>query len=166
MTQPRQPKELSPKIVDMLNNRLKDEYAAHFFYRNAANWCDDANYKKAAAFFTQEASNELEHAEKLQKYIVSWNVIPTLPAVKPTITFADLVDIINKAYVLEYDLFTKYNNDSVGIVSEDITTFDFLRKLREGQYESVVEYSDLLNALQLIDSSDKYQVLYFEQTYF
>ena len=55
MTQPRQPKELSPKIVDMLNNRLKDEYAAHFFYRNAANWCDDANYKKAAAFFTQEA---------------------------------------------------------------------------------------------------------------
>lgn len=166
MTQPRQPKELSPKIVDMLNNRLKDEYAAHFFYRNAANWCDDANYKKAAAFFTQEASNELEHAEKLQKYIVSWNVIPTLPAVKPTITFADLVDIINKAYVLEYDLFTKYNNDSVGIMSEDVTTFDFLRKLREGQYESVVEYSDLLNALQLIDSSDKYQVLYFEQTYF
>ena len=166
MTQPRQPKELSPKIVDMLSNRLKDEYAAHFFYRNAANWCDDANYKKAAAFFTQEASNELEHAEKLQKYIVSWNVIPTLPAVKPTITFADLVDIINKAYVLEYDLFTKYNNDSVGIMSEDVTTFDFLRKLREGQYESVVEYSDLLNALQLIDSSDKYQVLYFEQTYF
>ena len=166
MTQPRQPKELSPKIVDMLNNRLKDEYAAHFFYRNAANWCDDANYKKAAAFFTQEASNELEHAEKLQKYIVSWNVIPTLPAVKPTITFADLVDIINKAYVLEYDLFTKYNNDSVGIMSEYVTTFDFLRKLREGQYESVVEYSDLLNALQLIDSSDKYQVLYFEQTYF
>ena len=166
MTQPRQPKELSPQIVDMLNNRLKDEYAAHFFYRNAANWCDDANYKKAAAFFTQEASNELEHAEKLQKYIVSWNVIPTLPAVKPTITFADLVDIINKAYVLEYDLFTKYNNDSVGIMSEDVTTFDFLRKLREGQYESVVEYSDLLNALQLIDSSDKYQVLYFEQTYF
>lgn len=166
MTQPRQPKELSPKIVDMLNNRLKDEYAAHFFYRNAANWCDDANYKKAAAFFAQEASNELEHAEKLQKYIVSWNVIPTLPAVKPTITFADLVDIINKAYVLEYDLFTKYNSDSVDIMSEDITTFDFLRELREGQYGSVVEYSDLLNALQLIDSSDKYQLLYFEQTYF
>jgi len=166
MTQPRQPKELSSAVVDMLNNRLKDEYAAHFFYRNAANWCDDANYKKATAFFKQEAANELKHAEKLQKYIVSWNVIPTLPSVKPTITFTDLVDIINKAYVLEYDLFTKYNTDSVNIMSQDITTFDFLRKLREGQYESVVEYSDLLNALQLIDSSDKYQLLYFEQTYF
>jgi ferritin len=166
MTQPRQPKELSSAVVDMLNNRLKDEYAAHFFYRNAANWCDDANYKKATAFFKQEAANELEHAEKLQKYIVSWNVIPTLPSVKPTIAFTDLVDIINKAYVLEYDLFTKYNTDSVNIMSQDITTFDFLRELREGQYESVVEYSDLLNALQLIDSSDKYQLLYFEQTYF
>lgn len=166
MTQPRTPKELAPKIVEMLNNRLKDEYTAHYFYRNAANWCDDANYKKATAFFTQEAVNELEHAQKLQKYIVSWNVIPTMPAVKPAINFADLVDIINKAYVLEYDLFTKYNADSVSIMSEDITTFDFLRELREGQYESVVEYSDLLNALNLIDSNDKYQILYFEQTYF
>lgn len=166
MTQPRTPKELAPKIVEMLNNRLKDEYTAHYFYRNAANWCDDANYKKATAFFTQEAANELEHAQKLQKYIVSWNVIPTMPAVKPAINFADLVDIINKAYVLEYDLFTKYNADSVSIMSEDITTFDFLRELREGQYDSVVEYSDLLNALNLIDSNDKYQILYFEQTYF
>ena len=166
MTQPRTPKELAPKIVEMLNSRLKDEYTAHYFYRNAANWCDDANYKKATAFFTQEAANELEHAQKLQKYIVSWNVIPTMPAVKPAINFADLVDIINKAYVLEYDLFTKYNADSVSIMSEDITTFDFLRELREGQYDSVVEYSDLLNALNLIDSNDKYQKLYFEQTYF
>lgn len=166
MTQPRTPKELAPKIVEMLNSRLKDEYTAHYFYRNAANWCDDANYKKATAFFTQEAANELEHAQKLQKYIVSWNVIPTMPAVKPAINFADLVDIINKAYVLEYDLFTKYNADSVSIMSEDITTFDFLRELREGQYDSVVEYSDLLNALNLIDSNDKYQILYFEQTYF
>ena len=68
MTQPRTPKELAPKIVDMINNRIKDEYTAHFFYRNAANWCEGANYKKATEFFKQEAANELEHAEKLQKY--------------------------------------------------------------------------------------------------
>ena len=166
MTQPRTPKELAPGIVQMLNSRLKDEYTAHFFYRNAANWCDDANYKKATAFFTQEADNELEHAQKLQKYITSWNTVPTMPAVKPSINFADLADIINKAYVLEYDLLTKYNADSVSIMSEDITTFDFLRELREGQYQAVVEYSDLLNALNLVDSNDKFQILYFEQTYF
>ena len=165
MTQPRTPKELVPKIVDIINNRIKDEYTAHFFYRNAANWCEGANYKKATEFFKQEAANELEHAEKLQKYLVNWNITPTLPAVKPTINFADLVDIINKAYVLEYDLFTKYNTDSVNIMTEDITTFDFLQEFRTIQYQSVAEYSDLLNALELIDSNDKYQVLYFEQTY-
>ena len=32
--------------------------------------------------------------------------------------------------------------------------------------EAVGEYSDLLNALNLVDSNNKFEVLYFEQTYF
>ena len=69
------PKTLPENIISALNDRLGDEYTAHYFYRGAANWCQGVAYTKAAAFFAKEAAAELEHAEKIQKYIVDWNAI-------------------------------------------------------------------------------------------
>ena len=51
--------KLSQEAVTELTDRLKDEYTAHYFYRNAANWCKGVNYKKAAEFFNSEAEAEL-----------------------------------------------------------------------------------------------------------
>ena len=79
------PKTLGNATATLLNERLFDEYTAHFFYRNARNFCKGVGYNNAAAFFEKEAATELEHAEKLQNYMVDWNVDPTMPAVKPNI---------------------------------------------------------------------------------
>ena len=165
-TQIRMPKTLADSTVKILTDRLGDEYTAHYFYRNATNWCAGIGYLKAAAFFAQEAENELEHAKGLQKYLVDWNVMPLLPSIKPNITFSDLIDIINKAYALEYALFEAYNKNSNELFASDLATFDFLTGYRTGQTESVIEYSDLLNAAELVDINNKFEILYFEQTYF
>ena len=162
----RTPKTLADTTVKLLTDRLGDEYTAHYFYRNATNWCAGIGYLKAAAFFAQEAENELDHAKGLQKYLVDWNVMPLLPAIKPNITFSDLIDIINKAYALEYSLFEAYNKNSSELFTTDLTTFDFLTTYRTGQTESVIEYSDLLNAAELVDTNNKFELLYLEQTYF
>ena len=160
------PKTLADITVKILTDRLGDEYTAHYFYRNATNWCAGIGYLKAAAFFAQEAENELDHAKGLQKYLVDWNVMPLLPSIKPNVTFSDLIDIINKAYVLEYALFESYNRNSKELFDTDLTTFDFLTSYRTGQTESVIEYSDLLNAAELVNTDNKFELLYFEQTYF
>jgi len=160
------PKTLSDTTVKILTARLGDEYTAHYFYRNATNWCAGIGYLKAAAFFAQEAENELDHAKGLQKYLVDWNVMPLLPSIKPNVTFTDLIDIINKAYALEYALFESYNADSKELFQSDLPTFDFLTTYRTGQTQSVIEYSDLLNAAELVDINNKFEILYFEQTYF
>jgi len=157
---------LSEKTINMLTNRLADEYIAHYFYRNVANWCNDMNYKKAAAFFTTEANTELQHAEGLQKYMTDFNIIPEIPSVGTSDEFSSLVDIIYGAYEMELGLMKSYNRDSQLVFGDDITTFDFLTEYREGQKQSVIEYNDLINALDLIDKNDKFQILYFEQTYF
>ena len=157
---------LSDKTINILNNRIRDEYKAHYYYRAAANWCDDLNYKKAAAFFTNEANNELEHAEGIQKYMTGFNVLPNIQKTETKFEFYNLPDIIYRAYELELSLMKSYNKDSQSVFVDDITTFDFLTKYRDIQKESVVEYNDLINALELIDKNDKFQVLYFEQTYF
>jgi ferritin len=160
------PNTLPKEIVDKLNNTLADEYAAHYFYRKAHNWCANVNYKKAAAYFEQEATDELAHAEMLQKYLVDWNATPVLPSIKFNGDFSSLIDVINKAYVIEFNLGEKYNDVSAKIFTQHLPTFDFLKKFRKIQTISIAEYSDLLNAAQLIDVSSKLDLLYFEERYF
>ena len=157
---------LSDKVVKLLTDRIKDEYTAHYFYRAAANWSNDVNYKKAAAFFENEAMGELTHAQKVEDYMTGFNVIPQIPSANPKHTFSNLIEIIHQAYTMELNLMNAYNKDSHTVFADDITTFDFLQELREIQKDAVVEYNDLINASNLISKTDKFQVLYFEQTYF
>jgi ferritin len=160
------PRTLSPEVAELLIERLGDEYTAHYFYRNAANWCNDKAYVKAGAFFEAEAATELEHAGILQKYLVDWNILPTIPPVKMVPMFTTLIGIVNSAYQLEYNLLTKYNVDSSMIFAVDLNTFDFLQQFRVIQNTAVAEYSDLLNAAQLVNVENNFEVLYFENKYF
>jgi ferritin len=156
---------LAGDSVKLLTERLGDEYAAHYFYNSAANWCAGAGYLKAAAFFTAEAAAELEHAQKLQKYMVDWNILPVIPKVDTHHDFGTLPGIIDGAYKIEYALFQKYVQNSHALFMSDLATFDFLQEFRQIQTESVAEYSDLLNALQLIDIDKRLDLLHFEEMY-
>ena len=158
--------KLSDKVVKLLNARIKDEYYAHGLYRAAANWCHDQNYMKAAAFFDADAKTELDHAEILQKYMTDFNIIPVVEGNKEKFNFNNLIDIVHQAYEFELYLMKQYNKDSHDVFSEDLVTFDFLQQFRKIQQDSVVEFNDLINASNLVDKTDKFQVLYFEQTYF
>lgn len=158
--------KLNSKTIKILTDRIKDEYTAHYFYRAATNWCRDKNYKKAAEFFSNEADDELTHAKKIQEYMVDFNIIPVIPQAPIDHKFDGLIDIIYGAYKMELALMKAYNEDSKDLFSDDITTFDFLTEFREIQKGAVVEYNDLINGCELVDIKDKFQVLYFEQTYF
>lgn len=160
------PKDLPNEVVDILNERLGDEYTAYYFYRNAANWCKNVNYKKAASFFNSEAEGELGHAQGIQDYITQWNLIPEIPQVPTSHKFISLVDIINKAYEIEYNLLQKYSSNQKELDALHPATFNFIQKYVDIQNGEVEEYSDFLNALQLVDSNNKFEVLYFENTYF
>lgn len=158
--------KLSEKVINILTDRIKDEYVAHYFYRAAANWCQDMNYKKAAEFFKNEADDELEHGKKIQEYMVDFNIQPNIPQANTKHSFDNLIGIIEGAYKMELGLMKAYNKNSTDLFTEDITTFDFLTEFREIQKGAVVEYNDLINASNLINKKDKFQVLYFENTYF
>jgi ferritin len=160
------PETLPAEVIEILDNRISDEYTAYYFYRNAANWCKNVNYKKAAAFFEAEAASELEHALGIQNYLTQWNLMPDLPVVDTKQTFTSLIDIINKAYDLEYGLYLKYSENQNSLCGVHAAVFNFIQKYTDIQTDSVAEYSDLLNALQLINVENKFDVLYFEQTYF
>ena len=94
-------------------------------------------------------------------------MLPTIKPVDPgNPSFNNLVEIINSAYKLEYNLLVDYNDSSSKLFQMDLTTFDFLQQFRTLQKDSVSEYADLLNALELINVDNKFEILYFENTYF
>jgi len=160
------PVKLPSEIVDMLNEKINDEYQAHYFYRQAANYCENVGFLKAAEYFKGEAEDELEHSAILQKYIVDWNVQPKLQNIKSPENVDGLVDIIEKAYKMEYALYEEYEEISMKIFPKDVCTFDFLQQFRNIQRLAVAEYSTFLNQLETIDKKDKNWVYEFEKKAF
>jgi ferritin len=163
---PMTPVALPAEIVKGLESRLKDEYTAHLIYRNAANWCKNANYKKAAAFFEAEAMDELEHAKSLQDYMTQWNILPQIPVCEVPNKITSLVQAINEAYVFEYNLLVSYSELQNDFDKTHPASFNFIQGFVNIQNESVAVFSDLLNALNLIDVNNRLDVLMFEDKYF
>jgi ferritin len=89
-----------------------------------------------------------------------------IPQVPTFLNFSSLVEIINSAYDLEYNLLLKYSEDQKMLIDVDSATFNFIQKYVDIQNGEVEEYSDYLNALELVNPANKFEVLYFEQTYF
>jgi len=163
---PMSPRTLDPTIVSALEARLKDEYTAHLIYKNAANWCKNVNYKHAAAFFEAEAADELTHAQKLQDYLTQWNVLPQIPVSTVPNTLTSLVDCINVSYEFEYALLKSYSDLQNALDGPHPATFNFVQQFVDIQNESVGVFSDLLNALMLVDVTNRLDLLVFEGEYF
>ena len=162
------PEKLSKEVVDLLLPRLKDEFTAFYFYRSASNWCQNIGFFKAADFFAKESSSELEHAKKIESYLVDWNVTPSLPPIdRPALEFSSLNEIIEKAYRIEYDLYEEYEDTSARIFKiGDLCVFDMLQFFRQVQKDSVAEYSDMINLLTGMKTDDKYQMVRLQEELF
>lgn len=161
------PKQLDSAIVKMLMDRHADEFKAWITYRAMSNFLQDEGFFKASEYFKGESNDELSHAEKIEKFLTDWNVVPSLGGVdKPDIDFKGLVDCVEKAYKLEYDLYEKYEETSGKILDKDICVFDFLKEFREIQTKSVAEYSDKINVLAGVKTEDKFQLLLLQDKLF
>lgn len=161
------PHSLDKPVVTLIAPRHSDEMNAFYFYRAASNWCQGVGYFKAAAFFAAESKDELEHAAKIEKYLVDWNITVPLPTVpKPQVEFSGLMEILEEAYKIEYNLYEAYEETLKKVYELDVCTFVFLQEFSAIQTKSVAEYSDKLNLLEGIDADDKFKLLLLEEKLF
>jgi ferritin len=162
-----QPKKLPAAIVSILNERLKDEFSAFYFYRSVSNWCKNVGYMYASKYFAQESDEELNHAKMIEAYLTDWNVMPAMDTIKSSDEkFTSLSTTIEMAYEIEYELYESYEESAQKILKADICTFKLVQTLLEIQQKSVAVYSDMLNELALINPSDKFQLYYIEKRLF
>jgi ferritin len=161
-----EPRTLKKETIKYLTARLHDEYAAHYLYRSAANYCYNVGYEKAAKFFDKEAEEELTHAKIIQKYANGWNVYLVMPEIEDTPMFDSLIGVVEGGYGVEVALLDSYGEDAMDCFEmKDLATFTFLQQFIDIQTKAVAEYSDKLNALKLIDTKNKLDILYYSNKY-
>jgi ferritin len=143
------PNKLESAAVSLLLPRLNDENNAYYFYRSAYNWCNGAGFKYAAEYFKNESADELVHARGLEDYLSNWNVIPNLAAIeKPVVKFEGLIDIIEQAYEMEFNLLSAYQETYEKMCDISPVTHTFLQNYINIQNNSVADYSTKLNILE------------------
>lgn len=162
----KKPKKLPEDIVKIFTPLLESEYKAFYFYKEAANYCKNVGFAKAAAFFEAESADELVHAKKLQDFLVDWNIQPELPTILTPDEVESLLDAIETAYDLEYQLYSDYEAASVKVLEiGDVCVFDLFQYFRNIQMESVAQFSDMLNLLEGTEAS-KIELLLLEEQLF
>lgn len=162
------PRVFPDEFVNLLAPRLKDEFTAFYVYRAASNWLKGVGFETAAAFFAKESEDELAHAKKLESFLVDWNVNVALPLISaPPVTFQGLQDVIERAYRMEVELYDQYQKTAAAfLAASDFATLEFLSFFLEQQRMSVAEYSDMLNLLQGVDTTDKFKMVLLQEELF
>lgn len=162
------PEKLDQEVVSILLPLLTKELSHFYMYRSATNWANNVGFVKAGKYFAEESEEESGHAKKIEQYLVDWNITPSLPIITtPILEFTNLGELISHVYTKEYELYADYEDASVKIFEiGDICVFDFLQEFRKIQKDAVALYSDMLNKLDGVDVSNKFQMLLLEEKLF
>ena len=156
---------ITDEIKSLLLDRLSNEYEAHFFYQNAANYCENVGYTLFAKYLKNEAADELIHAGKLQKFLNDWGIMFTIPLVEVSPKFTGLPDILEKAYQIECDLYEAYNDNANTVENIDRSAYNLMLEMVAIQYSSVAEYRTFIDSLSLY-GTDKTSIKIFEHETF
>ena len=163
----KKPTVLSKEIVKLISPRISDEQYASYFYRDASNYLKGIGFNLAAKYFAKESADELTHSSILENYLVDWNIHPELDTIDAQDNeFSGLIDVIEKAYTLEFSLYEAYEKTTMSVFEKgDTCTFFFLAQFNDIQRKAVAEYSDMLNMLEGVED-EKCDLLLLEEKLF
>src|SRR2546425_591958 len=96
---------LNKVLLQILNDRLKDEMTAFYNYWYISMCCVNLGYFKASDWFEKESHGEKSHAKMIIDYMLGRSNEADLPDMEqPEIEFTDLKSAINIALDMEISL--------------------------------------------------------------
>ncbi len=93
---------IKPLVVTELQRQINQELGAAHSYLALGVWCDAQNLKGFARYFSTQAAEEREHAQKFIRHLLDRGVSPAptaLPA--PKSNFSDLLEVARHAQAME-----------------------------------------------------------------
>ena len=65
-------------LLKKIESQIRDEFHAAFLYLNIANWCGVKGFPGFQAWFTDQYREELQHADKLNSYLIDRDQLPRI----------------------------------------------------------------------------------------
>ncbi len=93
---------IKPGVLKELQRQVNQELGAAHAYLALAAWCHDQNLKGFARYFSTQAKEEREHAQKFMDHLLDRGTMPRLSALpEPKTDFGGLADIAQQALSME-----------------------------------------------------------------
>lgn len=140
---------LTPAVEQLLRDACYQERYASNLYTHLANQMQRVGYFGAEKFFRGEASDELEHYQRIVQYFNDRGGMAPVPAIEEMDEKAnDLAMALNAAFQTEVDLGALYAKWYSQCLPQDPTTAQFLLQFIEIQRTSIGEFGDWLSRLE------------------
>ncbi|MBK9257009.1 MAG: ferritin [Saprospiraceae bacterium] len=144
--------DLSPKIINALNNQISYEAYASSFYLALAYWCDEQALVGCKNFFLRQSDEERMHMLKIYEYMSESGVKPISPAVEqPPLEYNSIEEAFKKVFEQERKVTAAIHN-IVQISNEehDFSTLNFMQWYVEEQREEEAAIRTILDRIKVI----------------
>ena len=146
---------IAKKMEKSLNEQLNRELSSAYLYLAMSADAVGKGFKGAGKWFRIQFQEEMEHALKLQDYILSQGGLVELAAIeKPKVQFKSLLDMFE--VTLKHEQFiTKSLNDlmDLAVAGKDYATQSLLQWYINEQVEEEGNDNDILTMLRMAGSS-------------
>ena len=136
----------APAFVELLNEQIGNEFAAHQQYIACAVYFDELTMPRTAQLFFDQATEERNHAMMMVRYLLDSDAPVRIPAVPaPVSEFPDVVAPVALALAQEKRV-TEQISALIGVArrENDFASDHFMAWFIKEQIEEVSKMSDLL----------------------
>lgn len=156
---------LDKKIIDLVNHQVNKEMYSAYLYLSMANYYAEKNLEGFAHWFTLQAKEEYEHAEKFMNYIHDNGEQVVLEAIEaPKSDYADPIEPL-KVTVEHEKYVTDLINQIVRVAHDlcDYRTLNFLSWFINEQAEEEKTANDLLARYEIFVDGKKNLYLFDQE---
>lgn len=140
---------ISPKVVDAINDQIRNEFTASAQYIAIAVYFDEDGLPDLAQFFYNQAEEERFHAMKFVRFLLETGakpIIPDQPALRNE--FESAADAVGFALEQEKTVTNQINDIvSLAIAENDHASNQFLQWFVDEQVEEVDSMTSLLQTI-------------------
>ena len=152
---------LNKAIADKLNEQINLEFYSSNVYLQMSSWRSKHGYEGAAAFLLRHADEELEHMQKLFKYVSETSGMPLLGKIDaPKNDYKSLKEVFETTLEHEKFITSKINElVEVTFANKDYSTFNFLQWYVAEQHEEEKLFNSIIDKFNLLGEDGR--SLYF-----
>lgn len=146
---------MSEKVLEMINEQMNFELQSAYEYKAMQIYADDEDFEGFAHWFGQQVREEIEHAEKMTKFLLEVGYKPVYEAIQaPNTEFSDLLDVTKKALEHEKEVTRRVQAIAKAAREEgDERVISFIKWFIDEQVEEEDTFNKLVTRLERINGN-------------